>query len=175
MTRRTAPKRKTQTIYFDVARFGPLYNVPMLHTLFPNSLPLRVALGAFSGQGKHERRSRVPIRHVPLPPTPIAMNVFHLFGGARGLYRALRASGSSRNASSVYRWSYPKPRGRGGSIPLSARNEVAKAARHCKIPLTMDDMGGEHQERGRGYKGWNSKLIAKEERRKAKLQRKKDA
>lgn len=82
-------------------------------------------------------RTKAPTDKIVLPQ---ATGVFARFGGARGLMRALKAIGRPRNAASIYKWSYPYPKGTGGMIPASAWKDVLLAAKHEGILLKPDDV-----------------------------------
>lgn len=69
-----------------------------------------------------------------------AARILTKFGGARELMRALTAIGRHRNAATIFKWTYPTPKGTGGLIPSSAWGDVIAAARHEGIVITTADM-----------------------------------
>lgn len=75
----------------------------------------------------------------PTPPGSQASRIIAKFGGVRDLMRALEAVGRPRNAASIYKWTYPYPRGTGGLIPLAAWSDIITAARHEGILLGPED------------------------------------
>jgi hypothetical protein len=62
------------------------------------------------------------------------------FGGARELHALLKSIGRPRNLATIYKWTYPRPKGRGGLIPTSAWPDLHLAARMAGIILTPADL-----------------------------------
>jgi len=63
------------------------------------------------------------------------------FGGARNLMRALKRIGKARNASTVYRWTYPTAKGgTGGVIPAESLVDVLAAARMEGVFITPQEL-----------------------------------
>lgn len=77
------------------------------------------------------------------PPLPSqAQRVIAKFGGARGLMRALQRlePRKHRDATSIYRWTYPKSKGgTDGLIPTAAMADVTEAARLDGVLLSAED------------------------------------
>jgi hypothetical protein len=69
-----------------------------------------------------------------------AARVLTKFGGARELMRALKAIGRHRNPASIFKWTYPYPKGTGGLIPSTAWDDILAAARHEGIVISQSDM-----------------------------------
>lgn len=89
--------------------------------------------------------SHSPLTCVVIPATPNSMNtptsqqakkILDKFGGPAAAAKVL---GLQR--STVYRWTWGKPAGTGGYIPVSAIPLVRRAARLHGILLTNDDWG----------------------------------
>lgn len=64
-----------------------------------------------------------------------ADRIIKKFGGAYSLAAKLGVS-----VSTVYRWTYPKPRGTGGLIPAAVMPQILLAAEIYKIRLTTTDL-----------------------------------
>lgn len=76
-------------------------------------------------------------------PRSQAARIIGKFGGPYRLARALQHlpnPAHHRHPSVIYRWLWPKGKGRGGRIPLSAWDGIQAAARLHGIYLTPEDM-----------------------------------
>lgn len=69
-----------------------------------------------------------------------AERLFAKFGGAARFIAALERVGARRNKATIYKWTYPHPKGRGGRVPTTAWPDILLAARANGILLTPDDM-----------------------------------
>lgn len=68
-----------------------------------------------------------------------AERVFAKFGGVRRLAQVLAEMGRPKNLTTLYRWTYPKPRGTGGRIPSNAWRDLLLAATRIGLELTDED------------------------------------
>lgn len=74
---------------------------------------------------------------------PQAQNVIDKFGGARELARVLEdmCPEKALNASTIYRWMYPREAGgSGGEIPVQHIKLIMRAARYAGILLRTEDL-----------------------------------
>lgn len=72
-----------------------------------------------------------------LPDGTQAERVIRAFGGVRPLMRALKAVKCPYNPATLYKWTYPYPKGTGGLVPLHARADVMKAAAKAGIQIPL--------------------------------------
>ena len=68
-----------------------------------------------------------------------AERILKKFGGARNLSRAFEEIGKPKDPASIFRWTYPHPKGTGGRIPVDSVDAVLEAARREGILLTAED------------------------------------
>lgn len=88
---------------------------------------------------KYEHHEVVPVRVVKKGHCCQAERVMAKFGGAQRLVEAMKRIGCDYNVASLYKWTYPRPKGRGGIIPGSAWADVLAAARNEGISLSPED------------------------------------
>lgn len=70
-----------------------------------------------------------------------AQRIIDKFGNPYRLSAALKRAGITRNATAIYKWTYPRSKGgTDGLIPTKALNEILAAARLEGIMLTQDDL-----------------------------------
>lgn len=67
-----------------------------------------------------------------------AERIIECFGGVRPLMRALKAARYPRNAASIYKWTYPWPRGAGGLIPEPALYEIKFVANKVGVRIPKE-------------------------------------
>lgn len=70
-----------------------------------------------------------------------AQRIIAKFGGP---YRLAKLIGCQ--PSTVYRWTYDRPRGTGGLIPADSMTDVLRAAAYLKLRLTAKDLDPRPQE-----------------------------
>lgn len=73
-----------------------------------------------------------------------AERIFTKFGGVRRLVECMKVAGFEYNTATVYKWSYPYPKGSNGVIPTRAWDAILSTARHEGITLTPQDMRQDH-------------------------------
>jgi hypothetical protein len=70
-----------------------------------------------------------------------AGRVIARFGGPRQMLHAMHMAGyTTITLATIYRWTYPTPRGTGGMIPNFRLKEVLDTARRRGVNLTSDDL-----------------------------------
>lgn len=104
--------------------------------LLPYSKPSRAAVERALARGNDilaHRKTGLPILK---QPSLDGREVVELFGGARKLMAALATVGHPRDAATVYKWTYPYPKGTGGHLPRQAEHDIVVAAERFHIDLS---------------------------------------
>ena len=66
---------------------------------------------------------------------PSAKVVIAAFGNGHALARALKAVGVHRNPATIYKWTYPFPKGTGNIVPKEAWPGIVAAAKKAGVVL----------------------------------------
>ena len=82
-------------------------------------------------------------------PATQAERVIAKFGGCRDVSRALMLlddPAMRRTPATIYKWTWPKPAGTGGLIPVRMHPAIKQAGRLVGVLITSADLHGEEEE-----------------------------
>lgn len=72
-------------------------------------------------------------------PNCVAKRIVERFGGLDAFLEEMRREGYTIHPSTVYRWTYPRPRGTGGVIPFKWIAPIRRVARLAGVHIPPED------------------------------------